>query len=430
MDYIEKLLINYLPDDAERAKLSHIADDVLEAIRDICRTEKINAKAVEVGSVSKHTNLKCSDIDIFITFSREYSTEFIEKKGLEIGHRILKNGFEKYAEHPYVSGTIDSVKIDIVPAYMIEEGQHIISTVDRTPLHTKYVNEHADKDKLHDILLLKAFMKSINVYGSEIFTSGFSGYLCEVLIIHYNSFNGFIKHMSGLKGKLIVPENYDDASRYREPVIIIDPVDSTRNAGAAVSEENLSKLKLACKIYLAGDYSLLTGNGKIAINRKNNIKIFLMPKPDIIDDIIYPQAVRFKNKIWNIFKNFDFLPISSEIYMGKEIQILIEYERESMPAIKIHQGPPVYSNEAIKFINIWNNDNRLMRGPYIIGDRVYADVKNIDEKFDDIFWREILKIDIGKNLDNHIKDLKIINYEEGMKMEVIDKFYSKYLFSK
>ncbi len=428
MEYLEQLLLSHLPDRDETESLKRIADDIIGQINSICLKAKIDAVPIEVGSVSKHTNLKCSDIDIFITFSKEYSTEFIEKKGLEIGHTVLKNGIEKYAEHPYVSGTIDNISVDIVPSFMIEKGQHIVSTVDRTPLHTEYVNNNTDPQKIHDILLLKVFMKLINVYGSEIAVSGFSGYLCEVLIIHFGSFENFIKHMSGLKGKLRVPEDFPE-ERYREPVIIIDPVDPNRNAGAAVSEENLARLKLASNLYISGNYSLFKDKGEIHENRGTFIKIFTMPRPDIIDDIIYPQAVRLGNKLFKIFSKYGFMPVSSEIYCGKNIQILIEYEREEMPELLIHQGPPVYSSEAIKFINIWQKSEKLLRGPYIMDNRVYVDIKNNTEQFDTLFRREIEKTDIGKNLDEFKNDINVINYKNGMKLEVVEKFYSKYLFS-
>ena len=426
MDYLEELLAGQMPNEGERRKLAAISSAIINKIDDICKNENIDATCIEVGSVSKNTNLKSSDIDMFITFDRSYPVDYIEKKGLEIGHMVLENGTEKYAEHPYVSGYVDGIKVDIVPAFKISKGEKIVSTVDRTPLHTIYVNNNTDEKTIHDIRLLKVFLKSINVYGSEIAKSGFSGYLCEVLIIHFKSFDRFIEYMANLRGKLIIPEETVD--KFNEPVIIIDPVDPSRNAGAAVSQENLSRLKLASRIYMKGRIDLFNHTPVVKRKRETNIKIFMVEKPDIIDDIIYPQAVRLKNKIWDIFQGNGFIPIASEICVGKDIEILIEYKLEELPGIEIHKGPPVESNEAIKFIDVWNSNPRLMRGPYIMDDRIYVDVKTRIRNMEGIIRKELKNEDIGKNLNQFKDEIKILSRDENSPLEVEKRFYSKYLF--
>ncbi len=425
-----EILSAYLPDKEESEKLFSISERIKKEINDYCIKENINAEAMEVGSLSKKTNLKCSDVDIFILFDKEYSKKYIEIKGTEIGHKILKNGYEKYAEHPYVSGYIDGVKVDIVPAFKIDEGETIVSSVDRTPLHTRFVNSYSNERIIRDIRLLKVFMKLINVYGSEISKSGFSGYLCELLIIKLGSFDNVIKKFAYVNGRLHIPEGVDYEKKFIEPAIIIDPVDPNRNAAAAVSIENLSKMKVASKLFIKYGNMDFIKNSITEEKRKRGtfIKIFIINKPDIIDEIVYPQAVRFKGKIWEIFKNYDFLPVASEIFLGKDIEILIEYERKVLPDMVIHQGPPIDSPEILKFIDIWKNNDRLMRGPYIIGDRIYVDIKRRSTDFYSIFYSNIEKIDIGKNLNALKKNIKIIDVDENTNYEVLKKFYFRSLF--
>jgi tRNA nucleotidyltransferase (CCA-adding enzyme) len=426
MSYLEDLLAEQTPTVEETKKLGEISSTIIHEINEICRADNINASCTEVGSVSKNTNLKSSDIDIFITFDKSYPVDYIEKKGLEIGHRVLENGTEKYAEHPYVSGYVGGIKVDIVPAFKISEGEKIVSTVDRTPLHTLYVNSNTDERMIHDIRLLKVFMKSINVYGSEIARSGFSGYLCELLIIHFKNFDRLMKHMANLRGKLIIPEGAEN--KFTDPVIILDPVDPSRNAGAAVSEENISKLKLASKIYIAGRFDIFNRAPAVNKDRGTDIRVFVVTKPDIIDDIIYPQAVRLKNRIWDILYNNGFMPVASEIYVGSNIEILIECKLGKLPGTKVHVGPPVESNESIKFIDVWNGNSRLMRGPYVLNGRVYVDVRTGERDMEGIIRKELRNSDIGKNLNQFRDEIKIINGPD-VNFEVVRKFFSKYLFN-
>ena len=41
--------------------------------------------------------------------------------------------------------------------------------------------------------------------------------------------------------------------------------------------------------------------------------------------------------------------------------------------VQRHIGPPAESNESLKFIDVWKERSELMRGPYIVGDRIYVD---------------------------------------------------------
>ena len=44
-----------------------------------------------------------------------------------------------------------------------------------------------------EVVLLKKFMESVGTYGSEFKVGGFSGYLCEMLILQYGNFMETLK---------------------------------------------------------------------------------------------------------------------------------------------------------------------------------------------------------------------------------------------
>jgi len=98
-----------------------------------------------------------------------------------------------------VKGSYGGYDVEIVPCF---KGGEMRSSVDRTPLHLAYVNKKLAKSpKLSDeIRLLKQFMKGANVYGAEAKFEGFSGYLTEVLAIHYKSFTSVLQAASKWSG--------------------------------------------------------------------------------------------------------------------------------------------------------------------------------------------------------------------------------------
>jgi len=427
----ERILRRWKPDQNEVGKLRDISSMILKKTESVLQREHIDAEPLIVGSVAKHTNVKGGDLDIFIVFSRKYTESTIGRLGLKIGHEVLPNGREKYAEHPYVSGTIDGVKIDLVPCFKIEKNSTIISSVDRTPLHTQFVLENLNENRRDEVVLLKAFMKTIGVYGSEIKTSGFSGYICELLVIHFGSFEDVIRMFSTAKGRIIIPQNSELSRKFSSPVVIIDPTDSSRNAAAAVSLENLSRMKIESKIFLRTQ-SLDYFRGEVPIapsgyrERGTFMRIFRIPRPDLVDDIVYSQAKRFRTQLMDLFSSYGFYPISSELCVSDEkIDVLIELKLVRLPGTKIHIGPPVDDENVYDFIEKWSK-GAAIRGPYVSDDRLCADIPVERRDIEDVVLSEIGNMNIGKHL-NLVKDkIEIIDPSTTSDTyEVLGIFYSR-----
>lgn len=421
----------YLPDDEESGRLRSITERAEGEINRYCKESGIEADAILVGSVAKGTNLKGADLDIFIRFDRKYSRKDMESLGLDMGHRVLSNGQEKYAEHPYVTGHIDDVKLDIVPCYRILPGQKKVSSVDRTPLHTEYVKNNLPGDHFIDVLLLKVFTKSIGVYGSEVTISGFSGYICEILVIEYGSFEEVLKAFARWKGRFTLGKE-SSVSKFSEPVVIIDPVDDDRNAAAAISQDNLSKMKLASRMFLkSGDEEFLEigrkpGEAK-RIERGTALRIFSVPRPDMIDDVIYPQAVRFRNSIWSLLEREGFDPLDSEVEVSDRVRVLIECRTDVPPVFSMHRGPPVDSDNVLEFIETWKNRDTL-RGPYVRGDRLYVDLKDGKRTIENTILENIGPLNIGKGLNRYKNEIRIETPEITDDDPLLEKFLSRGLF--
>lgn len=421
----------YTPSSEERKKLSSISDKARDFIDSYCSSEGIDADAVLVGSVAKGTNLKGADLDLFIRFDRKYSRKEMETLGLDIGHKVLSNGIERYAEHPYVTGFMEGVKLDLVPCYRILPGQKKVSSVDRTPLHTEYVKTNLDRSQLSDVLLLKVFAKSIGVYGSEVTTSGFSGYICEILVIEYGSFVNVLKTFAGWKGNFKLGKN-EYVGKFRDPVIIIDPVDDDRNAAAAISRENLSRMILASKLFLKGKekdfFNLERPMGPFKRDdRGTAIRIFSVPRPDLIDDVIYPQALRMKNSICSILEREGFEPMDSEVEVSDRVRILIECRRDRPPAFVLHRGPPVDSDNVLDFIETWKH-RYVLRGPYIKEDRLYIDLKGGRKSIEEAVLGDIGPLNIGKSLNKYKREIGIESPDLSAEDPLLQRFLARGLF--
>ena len=95
----------------------------------------------------------------------------------------------------------------------------------------------------------------MGAYGSEIATNGFSGYVSEVLILKYGSFESVLQALSNVqKDKNVISidkVDEDMIKTFQNPnIIIIDPIDPRRNLGAAISAENIGRFILASRAFL------------------------------------------------------------------------------------------------------------------------------------------------------------------------------------
>jgi tRNA nucleotidyltransferase (CCA-adding enzyme) len=427
MDFSE-IIKKYKPTKDEISIRTNTVDEILKQIGLILHSKKIEAEAVLVGSLSRGTSLRNSDIDIFITFSIKYSKEEMERYGTEIGFEVLQDGRAKYAEHPYVSGTRNNIKVDIVPCFKIEKGSKIISSVDRTPLHSEFLNSVLDDEMRDQTILLKLFLKKIKIYGSELKTEGFSGYVTELCIYYYKTFQNFLEFIAQSKNQLYIGEKLGD---FQSPFVLIDPVDKRRNAASAVSDKSLSILRIASKLFLEKP-SLEFFYQDIKLDRplvkkQRGTYLFLieMIKPEIIDDIIFPQIELTKRSITSFCErnDFRFMNIFSLATLEK-IQILLELESKHLPNIKIHMGPPSDNPNASSFYNKYKNNPAVARGPYVKGNRIFVETYRDENEFKNIFLGNLKVINFGHNL-NFLKSTMLISEDESKIKE--SKVYQSFI---
>ena len=239
MDY-DLILKDIKPTIEEKGHIDNVSSRVMNFLQTTCDENGIDANVTLVGSVAKNTALKGkSDIDIFIAFPLGTDKKYLKKTGLDLAHKCCDEfgsvAQHHYASHPYVTTDIGECEVDIVPCYAIEDGSQLKSAVDRTILHTRYVKANLTETQQDEVLLLKRFMAMTGTYGSEFKVGGFAGYLCELLIIHYGTFEDTLKAAINWKfGQSIDLEGYGTSNDFNDPLVVIDPTDKNRNVAAAL----------------------------------------------------------------------------------------------------------------------------------------------------------------------------------------------------
>ncbi len=448
-DILEKIK----PTDSKKKELEKTREKLIKKAKDTILKTNTKAEAKIFGSTARNTWLSGEkDIDLFLIFPENTPREELEKKGLKIGKKISEGeGREQYAEHPYVNTKIDGFDIDIVPCYEIDDPTQIKSAVDRTPHHQDYINSWLTPETSDQVLLLKKFMKGIGTYGSELKINGFSGYLCELLTIHYGSFEKVIKSASDWGEKTLINrtqehEDEDLKKMFQDhPLIFVDPVDPSRNVAAAVSKKNYAKFIRATEQFLKKPKKeFFTPNEpsfsiekleELIEDRKTKLFMTNFEIPfDLVPDIIYPQLRKTRKTLTRKLEENNFKILRSDIWSNEDIGvILLELKVSKLPKIRKHEGPPL-DVDAGPFIDKYNNSSEKYAGPYLNEDgRLVVEISRNKTEAKQVIHKALKT---GEGFGKHIK--KSIN-QEGYKLaedqEIvkeaeslgIEKFLGKYL---
>lgn len=310
------------------------ANMLMERLRQVVPRD---VEIITTGSIAKGTNLRGTyDMDIFMLFGKERNRDEIVRKGLAYAKRIARGKNErieiKYAEHPYVRLYLDALnlKADIVPAMKIDNIEEMATAVDRSPLHTEFVNSNFTDRQRGDVRLLKYLLKAHNIYGAELKVKGFSGYLCEILVYHYGSLAKLLERAAGFKLPLYIDpvhkkESYDKfmVKRYNSDFVVIDPVDPNRNVAAAVSKKSLAKFAVLARMFIEKpDIKMFYGQKYSSDKAGRWLKTFVAEAgltpfivqagvPDKSEDVTWPQLKKVSDLMLEQLKKHGF-----EVYIA------------------------------------------------------------------------------------------------------------------
>ena len=398
------------PEEAQHVKES--AEALVARAQAEARAMGADANAMLVGSAAKDTFLHDSvDLDVFVLFPPSTSRSALEEAGLKIGRAVLDDPEEKYAEHPYTHGLWQGYAADVVPCFAVADASQRISAVDRTPFHTRFVLDAMSREQRDQVRLLKAFMKGVGVYGAESKTHGFSGYLCELLILKYRTFRGVISAAAGWKpGTFLVLQQLEGNPKFADPLIFLDPTDTRRNVASAVSAETLSHFSEACKAYLRREslafffprqlVPLPPDELATALRRRRAEYMLVRTRaPTVLEDHLHDQARKAIGGMTKLLERYGFEVRRASYDVGPELLILLELPRLRLPETVTHAGPPVKSREhADRFRRTWS-DHRDARSPVYEEDgRLKVERMREYRRADDLLRAKLLEYDMGKHL--------------------------------
>lgn len=365
MDIIDKIK----PTGEEEKALFEKINTFIEKLKELFPEHEIELG----GSAAKGTWLKDTfDVDIFIKCENEEQILELRERMLTLSPDIMKGSREYYQVE-------DDLLFEIVPVLNIDKPEAAQNITDMSPLHTKWVNDNTNEFLKDEIRMCKQFMKAQKVYGAESFIRGFSGYVVEILTIHYGGFYQLLRAAVKWKEKEVIDpsKHHKDVffevnnSKLTSPIIVIDPVQPGRNAGAAISNERFERFITAAKNYMADPSDDFFEKKPIEItNDENSLYIKAKPvegKKDIVGCKVEKAFKFFEREL----VNHDFDIVEKDWDFEGDILFYFKLKSMTVPEDKEVAGPPLEIERHVEEFKKRYPDNFKKDG------RIYGRTKRI-----------------------------------------------------
>ncbi len=400
------VLAKVTPDPKEFEAESRKAREIIKQIMSI---KGSHVKAELGGSLSRNTHLKGDrDIDIFVFYPAELDRKSFEKESLALGKKAFRGKqFEiAYAEHPYARGVMDGYDVEIVPSYCIEDTSALKSSVDRSSFHTRYLKKRLSESHRKGTRLLKAFLKGINAYGADTRQTSFSGYLCELLVLNFGSFEGVLESARqwGLGTAIDIEFGRFEAELGKmfpcSALIVVDPTDKNRNVAAAVSKNQFARFVAASREYLKSpslDFFFPKKPKPLPPKKvrfhclEEDLVVFKAPYPKgVFSDTAWGQFKRIAKKLSSSLEQHGFTVYRAEAWTDEKklVFFFFDLEANELERTVLVRGPEVFMEApSARFLEKHKKPvfgPRIVDGRWVVGEeRKEPCARNLIKK---LFW--------------------------------------------
>lgn len=387
-------------------------------IKKINQNQK-NIKAILGGSGAKGTWLKTFDADIFVLFDYSKYRDKSDKLS-DILEKILNRKFKRiiklHGSRDYFQIKENDFTFEIVPILRISKAGQAKNITDVSPLHSNWVKKY--KKLVNEIKLTKQFCQAQNIYGAESHIKGFSGYVCEILTVHYGSFLNLIKKAAKWSDKVVIDaEKYYrgsdvfktvNVSKLVSPLIVIDPVQKDRNAAAALSVEKFETFKKAAKDFLKNPskkFFVRKDLMSLFLGLKSNDKKLLVIEASLLNgkiDVVGSKLMKIFEFFSQQLQRHGFKVLKSEWEWNKNSNSFFYFifNKQPLPKTVEVEGPPLEMKQHV------DNFRKMHKKTFEKSGKMHA-VDNREFLFPEKLLEQLIKSDYSKERSKSLK-LKVL----------------------
>ncbi|MFT4311700.1 MAG: hypothetical protein ACMXYF_00540 [Candidatus Woesearchaeota archaeon] len=327
-------------------------EDVLKIVETVVSLLKkaCNADVRVGGSIAKQTYLANDyDCDIFVRYGSD------DKDLSELLEADLKKtpfSFQRvHGSRDYFQTVYQGVAFEFIPVKHITKPEQAQNVTDMSVFHVDWISPKLNDTLRDDIRLLKQFCKAQRVYGAESYIGGFSGHILDILVIYYGGFEAVLQASKTWKqgGTIDIEKHMAknfNADKLHSPLIIVDPVDPSRNAATGLANDCFSRFQKHANAYLQNpsvDFFVKTPLSELA--PKSLCYFFqFTPVPGKVD----VSGAKVKKAIEFVLKNISEFGPHDFLWDYQEKTGFFSVKTPLLSKTKTVQGPPLNKTQHVE----------------------------------------------------------------------------------
>ena len=201
-----------------------------------------------------------------------------------------------------------------------------------------------------------------------------------------------------------------------------DPVDPKRNVASAVHLDTMCRFIIAAREYLGSPGTRFFFPGPEepmtrdciraeAEARGTRLMAVMFPNPGIIDENLQAQIWKSQYALWRRLGENGFGPLRAvHGHDAEKAVIIFEMERDVLPKLHTHAGPPVWVGTSADFLAKWR-DNPY-GSPFVEAGRWTVVAERKHRTAEEVLRVEIHRAGIGRDLD--VTAMRVLNHEEAL----------------
>jgi len=343
------------------------------------KKEGLSSEVVIGGSLAKGTIIKGDfDCDIFVRFENNNNNlsnllEKVLKKHKP--HRV-------HGSRDYFQLIKDNIQYEIVPVLKVKNQKDAKNVTDMSPMHVSWIKKKLTKNPpvIDEIILAKTFCKANRIYGAESYIGGFSGHVLDILVVYYGSFINLLKAAKKWQIQTVIDVeahgNKKELNKSKlSPLIVFDPVDKTRNAAAALTNQKLELFKRTAAEFLNKPSKSFFIKKKITEDSlkklKGNNQLILVKLTPLKGkrDVVGAKLLKCYEHIKKHLEKNEFNLKKSGWEWDKDALIWFILDKAPLTKEQTRIGPPLHEKKSAQ------NFMEKHASTYVKEDRLYAKIK-------------------------------------------------------
>jgi tRNA nucleotidyltransferase (CCA-adding enzyme) len=297
---------------------------------------------------------------------------------------------------------------------------------------------------------LKRFLQGIQVYGAEIKVGGFSGYLCELLVIHCGSFTKVLEAFAKYTSRTIIDiENYYAGREkelrllFDEPLVVVDPVDRGRNVASAVKSDRIYTMVGAARAFLKApsrDFffppptkPMLLKELRRTLETRGSDCVFLtFDTVQAVPDIVWGQLYRTQRALCKMLGLNNFTVLRGGVWSDEKLcAFVFELDRRTLSGVKVHVGPPLERKmECEDFLQKYDHNNLVTAGPYVEDGRWVVEVRRKHRDAVELLREKLEDGGVSTGVASLISQTLKTGFNIAVNSDVVETYVSNAKFAK